>query len=141
MFENYFLLTKNVVYLDHIENIDCSSISTIHKFCIEALRNSSYYTGLGTNFKISSNEKLRKTIYEKHIDLFFKELQEENKNFINELPIPVYELKKKTLQLVDKLITKSIDINSISPSDFGILIKNNVPFFNELLKKAVFKKN
>ena len=139
MFENYFLLTKNVVYLDHIENIDCSSISTIHKFCIEALRNSSYYTGLGTNFKISSNEKLRKTIYEKHIDLFFKELQEENKNFINELPIPVYELKKKTLQLVDKLITKSIDINSISPSDFGILIKNNVPFFNELLKKAVFK--
>lgn len=139
MFNNYFVLTSNPIFLEHIENIDRSSISTIHKFCIETLRNTSYYTGLGTNFSITTNEELRKKIYDKYISAFLDEMQKNNDNFINELQVPVYDLKKKTMEMVDKLIAKSIDINSIQISSFGTSESNNIPYFNELLRDTIFK--
>lgn len=139
MFKNYFVLTRDPIYLEHVENIDRSSISTIHKFCIEALRNASYYTGLGTNFSITTNEDLRKKIYDKHISAFLDEMQENNEDFIKDIPVPTYDLKKKTMEMVDKLIAKSIDINSIQISSFGTLVAKNIPYFNELLKDTIFK--
>ena len=139
MFKNYFVLTRDPIYLEHVENIDRSSISTIHKFCIEALRNASYYTGLGTNFSITTNEDLRKKIYDKYISAFLDEMQENNEDFIKDIPVPTYDLKKKTMEMVDKLIAKSIDINSIQASSFGTLVAKNIPYFNELLKDTIFK--
>ena len=58
------------------------------------------------------NEDLRKKIYDKHISAFLDEMQENNEDFIKDIPVPTYDLKKKTMEMVDKLIAKSIDINS-----------------------------
>lgn len=139
MFTNYYVLTGSSNYVNYIEDIDRASISTIHKFCIDALRGASYYTGLGTNYKISSNEDLRKHIFDRRIDEFIRRMISENDNFINELPVPVYELKEKTMGIVDKLITKSIRLDSIKPSEFGIEMTNSIPEFNSLLENTIFE--
>ena len=56
MFINYYILTGNECYLKYIEGVDRANISTIHKFALYLLRGASFYTGLGTNFRITSDE-------------------------------------------------------------------------------------
>ena len=94
MFVNYFVLTGYERYLKYVEDIDRANISTIHKFAINILRGESLYTGLGTNFRISSNEYERGKAYDLFLSEFLEKKEEENINFSNELPIPVYDLKK-----------------------------------------------
>lgn len=72
MFINYFVLTGSEKYLKYVEDIDRSQISTIHKFAIGILRGESLYTGLGTNFRTSSNEYKRGKAY----DIFLGEFLE-----------------------------------------------------------------
>ena len=55
MFVNYHILTGKECYLQYVEGVDRANISTIHKFSLELLRSASFYTGLGTTFRISSD--------------------------------------------------------------------------------------
>ena len=97
MFVNYFILTGDPRYLKFIEDTDRAHISTIHSFALDIIRKSSLYTGLGTKFRIASNEYLRGKIYDLYLSQFLAEMEEENKNFANEIPVPVYKLKKKII--------------------------------------------
>lgn len=76
MFINYFVLTGSEKYLKYVEDIDRSQISTIHKFAIGILRGESLYTGLGTNFRISSNEYKRGKAYDIFLGEFLEEMEE-----------------------------------------------------------------
>ena len=59
LFVNYFVLTGKQEYLKFVDDADRANISTIHRYSIELLRNMPLYTGLGTDFKITSNEYQR----------------------------------------------------------------------------------
>ena len=138
MFINYFVLTGKERYLKYIEDIDRSNISTIHKFAINILRGESISTGLGTNFRISSNEYNRGRAYDIFLGEFLEEMENENSNFVNELPVPIYDLKKKLMNVADRLFDKSINFENIKKSEMGITVDNNIPYFNDLLVKVVF---
>lgn len=138
MFVNYFILTGQERYLKYVEDVDRSNISTIHKFAIKIMRGESLYTGLGTNFRISSNEYERGKAYDIFLSQFLEEMETENSNFINELPIPIYDLKKKLMNIADRLFDKSVNLGMIKPAEMGSVVDNNIPYFNELLVKVVF---
>ena len=138
MFVNYFVLTGREKYLKFVEDVDRAYISTIHKFAIGIMRGESLYTGLGTNFRISSNEYKRGKAYDIFLGEFLEEMEEQNHNFVNELPVPIYDLKKKLMALADKLFAKSINLEQIKPAEMGITVDNNIPYFNDLLTKVVF---
>lgn len=138
MFVNYFVLTGSEKFLKYVEDVDRAYISTIHKFAIGIMRGESLYTGLGTNFRISSNEYKRGKAYDIFLSEFLEEMEEQNPNFVNELPVPIYDLKKKLMAIADKLFAKSIDFEQIKPADMGVTVDNNIPYFNELLTRVVF---
>lgn len=137
MFVNYYVLTGNPVYLKYIEDTDRAHISTIHSFSIELLRSEPLYTGLGTNFRICSNEYLRDQIYDIRLSQFLTDLEEENPNFANEIPVPVYDLKKKIIGIADKLLAKSVDLSQIKLSEMGVLVEHNIPYFNQLIENVI----
>ena len=138
MFINYFILTGKERFLKFVEDIDRANISTIHKFAIEILRGESLYTGLGTNFRISSNEYDRGKVYDIFLEKFLDDMEEINSNFANELPFPIYDLKKKIMNVADRLFDKSINFEQIKRAEMGSVVENNVPYFNDLLVKVVF---
>lgn len=137
MFVNYFILTSNARYLKFVEDVDRAHISTIHSFALDILRNEVLYSGLGTNFRISSNEYLRGKIYDAYLSEFLADMEAENLNFINEIPVPIYDLKKKIMMIADRLLAKSVDLKQIKPSEMGVTVDNTVPYFNELIERVI----
>jgi len=137
MFINYFILTGKPKYLIMIDEVDRSIISTIHSFTIALLRREVLYSGLGTNFKITSNEFLRSKFYDHYLSEYLDKKTAEDEEFANEIPVPVYELKKKLIAVADKLIAKSIDVDTITPASMGVTVKNSIPFFNELIEHVI----
>lgn len=138
MFVNYYILTSNECYLQYVESVERASISTIHKFALQLLRGASFYTGLGTNFRISSDEYNRGKIYDIYLSEFLKLKEEENPNFISEIPVPIYDLKKKIIGIADQLLQKSINLADIKPEEMGVTIDNTLPYFNELIQRVIF---
>lgn len=137
MFINYFILTGRSPYLKFVEDIDRSHISTIHSFVLDILRDEVLYSGLGTNFRVSSNEYLRRKIYDVYLSEFLANMEEANPNFINEVPVPIYDLKKKIMMIADRLLAKSVDLKQIKPAEMGVTVDNTVPYFNELIEKVI----
>ncbi|SMC62016.1 UvrD-helicase domain-containing protein [Papillibacter cinnamivorans] len=137
MFVNYFVLTSDPRYLKFVEDTDRAHISTIHSFAFDILRGESLYTGLGTNFRVSSNEYLRGKIYDFYLSNFLIEMETNNSNLINEIPVPIYDLKKKIIGIADRLLAKSIDLKQIKPSEMGVTVENTVPYFNEIIEKVI----
>ena len=137
MFVNYFVLTSNPRYLKFIEDTDRAYISTIHSFALSILRNEVLYTGLGTNFRISSNEYMRGKMYDELLSSFLANMEDQNPNFVNELPVHVYDLKKKIISVADRLLAKSVDLNQIKSSEMGVTVDNTIPYFNELIEKII----
>ena len=138
MFVNYYILTGNERYLQYVEGVDRANISTIHKFSLELLRGASFYTGLGTNFRISSDEYKRGKIYDMYLSEFLRIREENNPNFISEIPVPIYDLKKKLIGIADQLLQKSINLVDIKPEEMGVTVDNTLPYFNELIQQVVF---
>ncbi len=138
MFVNYFVLTGDSRFLKFVEDIERAHISTIHSFTLDILRNESVYTGLGTNFRITSDEYMRGTIYDRYLGKFLEEMEMENPNFIHEIPVPVYELKKKILGIADRLLAKSVNLKNIKPSELGETVENSLPYFNRILTQVIF---
>ena len=101
------------------------------------MRNEVLYTGLGTNFRISANEYLRGKIYDEYLSEFLAEMELQNPNFINEIPVPIYDLKKKIIAIADRLLAKSINLKSIKPSEMGVTIDNTLPYFNDVITKVI----
>ena len=137
MFTNYYILTGDPKFLKFLEDTDRAHISTIHSFALELLRGESLYTGLGTGFKITSDEYLRSQIYDVRISAFLAEREEEDPNFANTIPVPVYDLKKKAIALADRLLAKSVDLDQIARKDMGISLENNIPYFNDIIEKVI----
>lgn len=138
MFVNYYILTGKECYLQYVEGVDRANISTIHKFSLELLRSASFYTGLGTTFRISSDEYGRAKIYDLYLSKFLEEKEEENSNFISEIPVPIYDLKKKIIGIADRLLQKSVNLADIKAEEMGTTIDNTLPYFNEILQNVVF---
>ena len=138
MFVNYYILTGRESYLSYIEGVDRANISTIHSFSLQLLRGASFYTGLGTNFRISSDEYSRGKIYDLYLSEFLQKKEEENPNFIHEIPVPIYDLKKKIIGIADHLLQKSVDLEAVKPNEMGVPVDNVLPYFNDIISRVIF---
>lgn len=137
MFANYYILTGAPKFLKFLEDTDRAHISTIHSFALSLLREESLYTGLGTGFKITTNEYLRSQIYDARFSEFFAQKEEEDPNFANTVPVPLYDLKKKTMAFADRLLAKSVDLDRIARKDMGSTVENSIPYFNDIIEQVV----
>lgn len=137
MFINYFILTGKPKHLKMVDQVDQAHISTIHSFAIGLLRSEVLYSGLGTNFRISSNELLRSSIYDDYLSDFIDEMVSMNPNFLNEIPLPIYDLKRRLIAVADRLLAKSVNLTSISPSEMGVPVRKYIPYFNDLIETVV----
>lgn len=137
MFTNYYILTGDPKFLKFLEDIDRARISTIHSFALNLLREESIYTGLGTGFRITSNEYLRGQIYDVRLSKFLAEQERTDPNFTNAIPVPVYDLKKKAIALADRLLAKSTDLSRITRKDMGVTVEKNIPYFNDMIEYVI----
>jgi ATP-dependent exoDNAse (exonuclease V) beta subunit len=137
LFKNYFILTRNPKYLKMLDEVDQAHISTIHSFAIGLLRNEVLYSGIGANFRIASNELLRSSFYDDYLSEFIDDMVAQNPNFLNEIPVPIYDLKRKLIAIADRLLSKSVSLSSIRPSEMGISATKYIPFFNDLIARVI----
>ena len=137
MFVHSFVLTKQPRFLRLVEEVDRAHISTIHRFALDILRGEALYTGLGTNFRIASDAYLRGKIYDDCLNDFLARMEEENPNFLQEIPVPLYELKKNLMSMADRLLAKSVDLKRLKRSQMGVVDDQPIPYFNDLIEKVV----
>ena len=137
MFVHSFVLTKQPRFLRLVEEVDHAHISTIHRFALDILRGEALYTGLGTNFRIASDAHLRGKIYDDCLNDFLAKMEEENPNFLQEIPVPLYELKKKLMSMADRLLAKSVDLKRLKRSQMGVVDDQPISYFNDLIEKVV----
>ena len=136
MFINYYVLTSNSKFLKYIEDTDFMCISTIHKFAREIIKEASMQMGLGDNFAITSGDYVKEQIYERYLNEFIAKKEAENPNFINEIKLPLYRLKKMLVEFSNQLYNKSIDIKKIKEDELGNAPRL-LPFFNEIIMEVI----
>lgn len=136
MFINYFVLTSNPKFLKYIEDTDFMCISTIHKFAREIIKEASMQMGLGENFTITSGDYIKEQIYEKYLNDFIAKKEAENPNFINEIRLPLYQLRRMLIEFSNQLYNKSIDIKKIKAEELG-QAPGLLPFFNEIIMEVI----
>lgn len=95
------------------------------------MRNISTHTGLSIDFDLSSNEFVRNVIYSIKLDTFYSTKEELY------IPVPVYEIRDKLIDIADKLLAKSVVLEKISKNDLGQSIDNNIPYFVDLLYEVM----
>ena len=135
MFKNYFILTNNSKYLGLIEDVGKSQISTIHKFVINLLRSNPVYTGLGVNFKISTDKYMRENIYDNKLSEYIEKTNCGDK--IRQMSIAVYELRKTLMNFADVLLQKNISISNINDLYYGSPQNNVIDNMNELIDNVI----
>ncbi len=136
MFINYFILTSNPKFLKYIEDIDFMRISTIHKFAREIIKEASMQMGLGDNFAITSGDYVKEQIYERYLNDFIAKKEAENPNFINEIKLPLYQLRRMLVEFSNQLYNKSIDIKKIKEDELG-QAPGLLLFFNEIIMEVI----
>lgn len=138
MFINYYILTRNPRYLKLIEDVNQMQISTIHKFAREIIKSASLLIGLGNEFRITTNYYLKEQIYEKYLNAYIIKKQQDNPNFIKNLRIPIYRLKKMLMEFANQLYNKSINVKNIKIEEMGQALES-MPFFNEIIEEVIIE--
>ena len=137
MFAHAFILTKKPRFLKLAEDVDRAHISTIHRFALDILREEVLHTGLGTNFRIAANALLRGKIYDACLHDFFDDQEKSHPNFLQEIPVPIYELKKTLMRVADRLLEKSVALTRIKRAEMGVTDDQAMPYFNDLIENVV----
>lgn len=137
MFESYFVLCRDPKYLRFVADVDNSRISTIHSFMIDLLRGEPLLTGMGVDFSIAPDEFGRGKLYDALIEEFLQKKLDGDPGFGLSLSVPMYELRRKLIQLANKLKQKSIDLDAITASDLGESASRAIPYFNELIQDVL----
>lgn len=131
-FTSYFILTKNVKYLDRVANIERMRISTIHSFAKFIMQNTSLPLGVGADFTTVNGNYERSKIYRRILNDYLIKKNQKNASFLFSLPISPYNLQNFIMKFIDKMQNKGFDITDATESSFGVTNDNNA-IIHELL--------
>jgi DNA helicase II / ATP-dependent DNA helicase PcrA len=112
----YYDLTKDIKYLEWMEEITSMFIGTIHSFAKEFLTVEGEKLGYSRLMQIRSFRHDQRRLIEKYIDLFSTEQPEIYDSFRF---IPQYRIVKSLMEIIEKLNNKSLSEASIESLDYG----------------------
>ena len=131
-FMSYFILTKNVKYLDRVANIERMRISTIHSFAKFIMQNTSLPLGVGADFTTVNGNYERNKIYRRILNEYLTKKSQKNASFLFNLPISPYDLQNFLMKFIDKMQNKGFDITNATDASWGNTNDNNA-IIQELL--------
>ena len=137
-FLNYYLLTKDIDYLEYIESVEDMNISTIHSLAKKILQEYASQLGLGKDFNIITGEFKREQILLSELNEFI----EHNKDFAEDVDVTMFLLGKRLHSFMDKLDNKNVDIvTDFNTLDFGNDINGLFDALVEVVRKAQSEMN
>lgn len=140
-FLNYFILTKNIVFLSYADAVENMKISTIHSLAKTIIKGFSAKLGLGETAKITTGQYKRSKILHEVLNKYFNS---------NKMKIDgsIYQLEKELLALMDKLDNnnidlalerKKIDIGEVEPPEmdfiFDVISETKIELEQEVAKE------
>lgn len=121
-FRNCYLLTFRSDYLAMISRIDNMQISTIHSYAKQLISKLGTSFGYGVDLGITSSDYYRRRKISDLLDNYVKGKELEfGKEYARSLGMPIYAIRENILDFLKKLHNKSVDIEDINASDFGLL--------------------
>lgn len=137
-FKNYYILTKDVRYLDNVSNIERMQISTIHSFAKDIMKNTSLPLGVGADFSTVNGDFERTKILRRVLNEYLSKKHQEDPSFTFSFGIPPYDLQKFLLRFIDVMQNKGFDITNAKFEDLG---QPNIygEYINELLLEVAKK--
>lgn len=118
-FKNYYILTKDVRYLDNVNNIERMQISTIHSFAKDIMKNTPLALGVGADFSTVNGDFERMKILRRVLNEYLAKKYQEDPSFTFSQGISPYELPKFLLRFIDVMQNKGFDITNATPEDLG----------------------
>lgn len=137
LFMNYYRITRNYRYLQKIQELMNARITTIHRFCIDLIRANSLDSGMGIQFSISTDQNLRNQIYREHYDAYLNSLPEGRIMDQARSPLENYSVIRILMNLADRVFSKSIPLELITPATIGTGIGETIPDFNDLILQVL----
>ncbi len=137
-FNNYFVLTKNPMYLDNIASIENMRISTIHSFARDIMKETSLALGIGGDFATISGNYNKQKIFDRNFNDFLIKKNMEEPLFFGAFPCSIYDFRKMLLVFADKLYGKGLNVSDASMDVFGKGL-DDIPFFNEIISDVIIK--
>lgn len=105
-FLNYYLLTKNTLFLELIECIEDMNICTIHSMSRKILKKYASSLGLGKDFNIiTGNFKRSQVLHSKLNDFVLN-----HPDFENKVEVSMFHLGERLISFLEKLDNKNVDI-------------------------------
>lgn len=120
-FQNYYLLTGNILWLSLVCNIDRMQISTIDSFAKKLVDSLGIEFGYGCDIVITSSAYNRQQYATKLINEYVVHNSDRSPNFISRLGMPMYQLVSVVVGFIEKLQSKNVDVATLSPACFGEL--------------------
>ena len=121
-FNNFYLLTGSVDYLQFIGLIDDMRISTIHSYAKYLISLLGIEMGYGAEVSVTSGEYIRKQIVAEKLDQYLAEkTRQHGEGYTAKLGQPVYAIRENILSFINHLHNQSVDVCSLNAADFGTL--------------------
>lgn len=137
-FLNYYLITKDNKYLNLVSGIENMCISTIHSFTGDIIRNTSTALGIGGDFRTISGNYQKQLIFDDYLSSFLERKNSEDAMFFNNIPMSMYDFRKRMLTFSDSLYEKGFDIKTSTIKAFGVA-PTELSFFNEFIEEVIAK--
>lgn len=135
-FLDYYILTKDITYLEFIDAINDMQISTIDSLARSIVQKYSSYLGLGIDFKITTDYQKRKILHNKLNE--FIQNQENSKMLEELLDLPLYKVEDRLNKLVEIMGNKKISLLDIDTRYYVDQEQNEgkTKLIGEVVKKA-----
>lgn len=138
-FKNQYLLTSDKTFLTLIEKIDYMQISTIHSYAKQMISQIGVEFGYGIDVKVTSSEFVRAKYVNRLLNDYISRKKQTNSNFEQLLRMPVYMVSNDIIEFIQKLRNKSIDVSSLTSSNFGTVDSQTGFELHELFSEIIPK--
>ena len=138
LYINYFVLTKDIHYLEIVTNIEKMRISTIHSFAKDIISATSITLGIGTDFITVVGKYEKQKIFDRIFTQYLEQMNERSPLFYDDLPMRIEDFRKYLLEIAGKLYEKGCDIKTVGMDVWGTP-PEKIPYLNELFENVVIE--
>ena len=120
-FQNYYLITGNILWLSLVCNIDRMQISTIDSYAKKLIDSLGIEFGYGCDIGITSSAYNRQQYVAKLVNEYIVKKTSKSLNYVSRLGMPMYQLVSVIVGFIEKLQSKNVDVATLSAAHFGDL--------------------